>query len=403
MKFKFKAVRQSGEKYEGEKEADNKIGLYEQIRKEGGTIVHVEEVKGDKKSGLQLPSFLRGVSMTDKIQFAKNLGTMIEAGLPVVRALSVMERQTRSTSFKKVLSDLNASIVKGESLSSAMEKYPKTFSTLFVSMVRSGEESGSLTNSLKSVGNQLEKAHLLTKKIRGAMIYPTIILIVMVGIAFLMLIFVVPTLSSVFKELNVQLPLMTRIVIFTSDFLKNNVIISLLGVIALVTGVVYWKKTTRGKRFFDALVLRLPIIAPITKETNSARTARTLTSLLSAGVDIIVAIKITGEVVQNVYYKEVIKKAEIAVEKGKPISEVFMAEERLYPAFVGEMTNIGEETGRLAQMCENVAIFYENEVEQKTKDLSTVIEPVLMVFIGIAVGFFAVSMLTPIYSLVDAI
>jgi len=403
MKFKFKAVRQSGEKYEGENEADSKFALYEQVRKDGGTIIHVEEMKGAKKTDIRLPAFMHRVSMTDKIQFAKNLGTMIDAGLPVVRALSVMERQTRSTSFKKVLSELNTAIVKGESLSSAMEKNPKTFSTLFTSMVKSGEESGSLTSALKSVGSQLEKAHLLTKKIRGAMIYPTIILFVMVGIAFLMLIFVVPTLSSVFKELNVELPFMTRVVIFVSDFLKNNIIISLVTVVALVSLVVYWKKTAHGKRFFDGLVLRLPIIATITKETNSARTARTLTSLLSAGVDIIVAIKITGDVVQNVFYKEVIKKAEIAVEKGKPISEVFMNEERLYPAFVGEMTNIGEETGRLAQMCENVAIFYENEVEQKTKDLSTVIEPVLMVFIGIAVGFFAVSMLTPIYSLVDAI
>lgn len=406
-KFKFKAVRQNGEKYEGEKEAPDKFALYEMIRKEGGTVIHVEEAKKPRSKSLKMPgflgSFLGKVKMTDKVQFAKNLGVMIEAGLPMTRAISVMERQTRSAAFKTILADLNASIGRGESLSSAIGKHPNTFSDLFVSMVRAGEESGSLTASLKSIGSQLEKAYLLTKKIRGAMIYPAIIICIMVAITFLMLTMVVPTLSSVFKELNVQLPLMTRIVIGLSDFLKNNIFLTLGTLIIVGAAFMYWRKTTAGKRLLDALVLRLPIIAGIVKEANSARTARTLASLLSAGVDVLIALKISGEVVQNVFYKEILKKAEAAVEKGNSLSAVFMAEEKLYPAFVGEMINIGEETGQLSKMYENIAIYYENEVEQKTKDLSTVIEPFLMVFIGIAVGFFAVSMLSPIYALVDVI
>ncbi len=407
IKFKFEAVRQGGEKYEGEKEAESKFALYEIIRKEGGTVTHVEEAKKSGSKSIELPSFLKAiigqVKTTDKVQFAKNLGVMIEAGLPMIRAISVMERQTRSPGFKAVLNDLSVSVGKGEALSMAMEKHPKTFSKLFISMTKAGEESGSLTASLKSVGSQLEKANLLTKKIRGAMIYPAIIIFIMVVITFLMLTMVVPTLSSVFKELNVELPLMTRIVIGLSDFLKNNILLTIVGLVAVVVAFMYWKKTVRGKRILDAFVLRVPVISNIVKESNSARTARTLASLLSAGVDVLVAIKITEDVVQNVFYKEVIKKAEVAIEKGKPISAVFMAEEKLYPAFVGEMINIGEETGQLAKMYENVAVYYENEVEQKTKDLSTIIEPFLMVFIGIAVGFFAVSMLSPIYSLVDVI
>jgi type IV pilus assembly protein PilC len=409
--FKFTAVRASGEKYEGEKEAANKFVLYDLIRKEGGTVVHVEMAKDSASKSLKTPDFLNSllaglinrVKTADKIQFAKNLGVMIEAGLPMTRAISVMERQTKSPAFKKILSELNVSIGRGESLSTAMEKYPDTFSRLFVSMVRAGEESGSLTAALRSVGTQLERAYLLTKKIRGAMIYPAIIVSVMVIIAILMLIIVVPTLSSVFSELNVELPLMTRIVIGLSDFLKNNIFTSIA--IALVSaGVLYYaSRTEKGKRTTDLIKLKIPIINTIVKEANAARTARTLASLLIAGVDVLVALKISGEVVQNVFYKEIIKKAEVAVEKGKPMSAIFMAEEKLYPAFVGEMASIGEETGQLSQMFANIAEYYENEVEQKTKDLSTVIEPFLMVFIGIAVGFFAISMLTPIYSLVDVI
>lgn len=406
--YKFKAVKQGGEKYEGEKEAESKFVVYEMVRKEGGTILHVEEVKkhGGNLNNIQLPAFLSvfaKVGMSDKIQFAKNLGVMIEAGLPMTRAISVMERQTKNRKFKEVLTDLNGSLGRGEALSIAMEKHTDTFSKLFISMVKAGEESGSLTASLRAVGDQLEKAYLLTKKIRGAMIYPAIIVGIMIVLAFLMLTMVVPTLSGVFKELNVELPFMTRLVITVSDFLKAHIFLSIGFVLVLVAAVLYWKKTKTGGRMIDWVVVRIPIISPIVKEANSARTARTLASLLSAGVDVLVALKITGDVVQNTYYKEIIKKAEIAVEKGSPISAIFMAEEKLYPAFVGEMTSIGEETGQLSKMYENIAVYYENEVEQKTKDLSTVIEPFLMIFIGIAVGFFAVSMLQPIYSLVDVI
>ncbi len=406
-KFKFKAIRTGGEKYDGELEAADKFALYEAIRKEGGTVVHVEMVRGsDKKSfldSMKNMSAFSGVKMSDKVQFAKNLGVMIDAGLPMTRAIAVMEKQTRSAPFKKVLGDLNARVARGETLSTAMENHPKVFSKLFISMAKAGEESGSLTGALKAVGNQLEKAQQLSKKVRGAMIYPAIIICIMIAITFLMLIFVVPTLSGVFKELNVQLPLMTRIIIGFSDFLKNNILITLGAVIAIVAGFMYWKKTKSGGRTIDTIILRIPIISTIVKETNSARTARTLTSLLKAGVDILVAMKIAGDVVQNSYYKEVLKRAEIAVEKGKPVSTVFEEEEKLYPAFVGEMASIGEETGRLSEMFENVAIYYENEVDQKTKDLSTIIEPFLMVFIGIAVGFFALAMLSPMYALVDVI
>ena len=403
-KFSFKALKQGGEKYDGVREAPNKFVLYDQVKKEGGTIFAVKEVKeGGFKFSLRMPKFLSKVKASDKVMFAKNLGSMIEAGLPLTRALSVIERQTRNRVLKDIVQSLGEDISRGESLSIALAKYPETFSQLFISMVKAGEESGSLTKSLKMIGSQLEKTYLLTKKIRGAMIYPVIVILIMIGIGILMLIYVVPTLTSTFKELNMKLPLSTRSIIFFSELLKNNLIIFVILVVIAFVGAIWFGRTKVGKRFYDIVLLHTPVIAGIVKEVNAARTARTLSSLLSAGVDFLVAIRITTDVVQNSFYKAVLEKAEANVEKGKPISEIFVQEEKLYPIFVGEMTNIGEETGKLSEMLENVAIFYETDVEQKTKDMSTVIEPFLMVIIGVVVGFFAVSMLQPIYSLVDAI
>jgi len=227
--------------------------------------------------------------------------------------------------------------------------------------------------------------------------------IAMIIIGILMLIYVIPGLTKTFKEANVELPMSTKAVIFISDFLGNNAITAFMGTV-LAVGILYgWTRTKKGKRFLDFLTLRLPIISGIIKETNSARTSRTLSSLLSAGVPVAQALSITGDVIQNSYYKEVLKESEESVEKGDSISSVFVKNDRLYPIFVGEMINVGEETGNMSKMLMEVALFYENEVSQKTKDMSTIIEPFLMVFIGAVVGFFAISMITPMYSIMNNI
>ncbi len=404
-KFNFKAVKKTGEKYEGVKEAESKSALYQQIRLEGDTVTFAQEEKVGVSflKNVKFGSFLGGVKIIDKIMFAKNLGTMIDAGLPLARALSVMERQTRNKKFKKIINELNSDIGKGSALSEAMAKHNDVFSTLFISMVKSGEESGSLTQSLKVVSAQLEKAYQLTKKVRGAMIYPAIILSIMITIGILMLIYLVPTLTATFRELNVNLPTSTKMVIWFSDFLKNNVLINLVVLLVAGVGSYLFIKTEKGKKILDTLVLRIPVISAIVKDLNSARTARTFSSLLSSGVDVLVAVRITQDVIQNSYYKKVLKEAEVNIEKGDPVSNIFLKHENLYPVFVGEMVSIGEETGKLSEMLKNVAQFYEDEVDQKTKDMSTIIEPFLMVVIGIGVGFFAISMLGPMYSLADAI
>ncbi len=328
---------------------------------------------------------------------------MISAGLPLARCLSILEKQIKNTKFKNVILLMETDIKKGKTLSDSARNYPRIFSNLFVSIVRAGEESGKLAESLTIVGNQLESSYKLKKKVKGAMIYPSVILAVMIIIGVLMLIYVVPGITATFKDLNVKLPAMTNILIACSDFLKNNILLSLFIVIGLGIGYYLFSISKFGKRVIDNIVLSLPVVGNLSREVNSARISRTISSLLSSGVAFSEAIKITSDVVQNSYFKDLLNEARIQVEKGEPISAVFLKKEKLSPVFVGEMMNVGEETGRLPPMLLEVAIFYENSVDQKTKDMSTIVEPVLMVIIGLAVGFFALSMITPIYSLMDTI
>lgn len=404
-RFNFKVLDAQGKELTGFREADNKFALAKEFKDAGQTVVSIDSADEESFFAKVLKNLNKvgGVKMYDKIIFARNLGSMLEAGLAVSRALDVLERQSKNKVLKKILIELNADISRGQTLSDGMRKFPKVFSSLFVSMVAAGEQSGSLAESLKVVAKQMDRSYFIQRKVRGAMIYPAVIIGAMLIIATLMLIFVVPTLTATFTELGVELPMSTQFVIFTSNFLQNHFILAFLLLVALVLAVYLPLQTKKGKRVRDYVVLRLPIVGPLLKQVNSARTARTLSSLLSAGVPVVKSARITGEVLQNSFYKEVLEKSQHSIQQGIPMSSVFMEASKLYPVFVGEMMSVGEETGKLSEMLLGVANFYEDEVEQKTKDMSTIIEPVLMVIIGAAVGFFAISMITPIYSVMDTI
>jgi type IV pilus assembly protein PilC len=400
--FKYTAKDKEGTQYEKTVEAPDRLALYGIIREEGGTVVAIHEAK-KPSPGLSFGGIIGGVKMQDKINFAKNLGAMLDAGLSVTRALSVMNKQAKSKAFKAVLADLEDDVSHGITLSEGLAKKEAIFSKLFVSMVRAGEESGSVSESLKIVGNQMEKSHQLIKKVRGAMIYPAVIIAVMVVLGILLLIYMVPTLTATFEGIGVQLPLPTRILIAMSSFMVNHTLTVLSTLLALVAGAVLFYRSKTGSDLFDKIFIKLPVIGVMVKEVQSARSARTLSSLLSAGVDVVAALGVTSDVIQNHLYKAVLDEARAGIQKGESMSAVFSRHEDLYPAFVGEMSSVGEETGKIADMLKNVANFYEEEVDQKTKDLSTIIEPVLMIVIGAGVGIFAISMLAPTYSLVDYI
>lgn len=403
MKFYYKGKTKEGTVVDGTKETDNKFSLGRELKASGIFVTEIKEVKDKKSFNLGNISFLQKVKIEEKIIFTRNLAGMITAGLSLARALQVLEKQSKNPKLKNVINSLVSEINSGGNLSSGMEKAPDVFSALFVSMVRAGEESGSLAQSLKEVGVNLEKTYELRKKVKGAMTYPSIIVGAIALVGVLMMIYVVPTLTKTFIEMGIELPPTTKLIIFTSNALKNNILIILIGVVGLVVGVRFLLKTAKFKRFFDYFVLKIPVVGIIVKEVNSARTARTLTSLLFAGVSITKAIEITKDVLQNSRYKEVLDNAISRIEKGEALSSVFKERTDLYPIMVGEMMEVGEETGKLSDMLSDIARFYEEEVDSKTKNLSTIIEPVLMVLIGGAVGFFALSMISPMYSILDTI
>ncbi len=400
--YKYKAKDKEGKEYERTLEVKSRFDLYGVIREEGGTIVSIQEVKSFA-SLVSLRGMFSNIKTHQKITFAKNLGLMISAGLPVTRALSVMGKQSKSKPFKKLVSDLEADISHGKTLSESLGKHPKAFSELFISMVKAGEESGTVSSSLGIVASQMEKSYLLAKKVRGALIYPTVIISVMIVLAILLLIFMVPTLTATFEGIGIELPLATRILISASDFLVEHTLFVLAATLVLIASSIAFFRSSVGKSLADSISIHMPVIGEMVKEVEAARTARTLSSLLSSGVEILVALDVTIDVLQNHLYKDALQHARSAIQKGEPMSAVFVEYERLYPLFVGEMVAVGEETGKISEMLVNVANYYENEVDQKTKDLSTIIEPVLMIIIGAGVGFFAISMLAPTYSLVDYI
>jgi type IV pilus assembly protein PilC len=402
-RFIFKAKKPNGEIYSGAHDAKDRYDLYKMLRESGDELIsYSERGRIDLKKYMTVNISL-GVKMHDKITFARSLASMIEAGLSMSHALAVLERQTKNVTLKKTIKKLSDDISKGQMFSQALAAHPKIFSPLFISMVRAGEQSGTLTASLKSITQQMESSYNLQRKVRGAMVYPVIILGIMFLIGILMLTYVVPTLMKTFKELKVELPLPTKIVLGASNLVLENGLLLLIGII-IVGGLFYlWAKRAQGKEIIHYIFIKIPIIGEIVKEVNSARTARTLSSLVDSGVDIVEGIRITRDVIQNVHYKKVLLHVEEAINKGEPISKVFSANPKLYPVFVGEMVSVGEETGKIGEMLRNVATFYENDVTEKTKDMSTVIEPFLMVIIGAGVGFFALAMISPMYSLVNII
>lgn len=404
MLFSYSAKSKTGELSKGVLESADRFAVAHELRLRGFTPVSIEGQKDNAMSQLEnLSSVFSKVSVAEQIIFTKNLSGMIKAGLSLSRALAVLEKQTKNKELNKIIGSLIHDVDGGETFSGALSKFPKVFTGLFVSMIKAGEESGNLAGALLDISENLEKAHSLTKKIHGALIYPGVILSAMVVIGVLMFAFVVPTLAGTFKELGVTLPASTRMLIAAGNFFANHLLLTFLLLAAAGFGLFSLVRAKFMARPIDFMVLRIPSIGTMARELNTARTARTLSSLLASGVSITRAVEITGDVVQNVYYKEVLEQARAAVEKGEAFSKVFIANSKLYPVMMSEMVEVGEETGKLADMLREIALFYENEIENKTKNLSTIIEPFLMIIIGAGVGFFAISMISPLYSILGDI
>ncbi|MFZ1987717.1 MAG: type II secretion system F family protein [Minisyncoccia bacterium] len=400
MKFRATFRKEDGTEEARAVNAPSRFAVYEQAEKAGETVTSLEEGGGS----FAIPAWLNvnfgsAIPIEEHITFIKNLGAMLSAGLTLSRALSVIERQSNHKILKKTVIALQDSVKRGSSFFEALGEHPKVFSKLEIAMSKAGEESGTLAESLQVVVKQMERSHALSKKIKGAMIYPSIILFAILVIGILMMVYVVPTLASTFIELGVKLPLSTQIILGVSDFLVHNLILVIALFVLFGAGVASFVRSRVGNALFFRAALHIPVVGVLVRETFSARAARTMGSLLSSGVEMLTALSITREVVGNRIFGGVIEEAEERVRKGEALSAAFADHNKLYPILFSDMIAVGEETGKVAGMLTQVAEYYETDVEDRTKDLSTIIEPVLMLIIGLAVGVFAVSMIGPIYSL----
>jgi type IV pilus assembly protein PilC len=335
--------------------------------------------------------------------FTRNLAVMVSSGLTISRAVSNLSEQTANKTFRKILLSVHDDLQGGLTLSEGLAKFPTVFNELFVNMISVGEVSGNLEEVLEILAMQLEKENDLTSKVRGALMYPAVIFVAMIGIAVLMLTYILPKITGVFKDMDVTLPKSTLFIMGMSDFLIAHYIIVIFLFIGGVVGVKVLYGQPFGKRWFHWLFLSMPIVGNIIIKVNCARFARIYSSLLRSGVSVVDSLSIVMKTLTNVYYKDALTVALNEIQKGVELSVVIRQYPSIFPILVPQIIEVGEETGKTEAVLSRLADFYEGEVDQITKNMSSILEPILMLFIGGGVGFFAVAMLTPMYSVLDNI
>jgi type IV pilus assembly protein PilC len=337
----------------------------------------------------------------EKVLFAEELSALINAGVPIAQALSILEKQTSNKKFKETLADLSRDVTGGLSLSTALEKHPKVFSPVFVHMTRAGEVGGTLDEALNNLAEQLAKDHELIAKIRGAMIYPVVIFVAMIGAMIYMMLTIIPQLAKMFKDLGGDLPASTKSLIFISSLFTKYIVITIIVIAAIVFTFRYALKHIRPFRLIiHRFLLKIPVSGKLIKKINIARFARTLGSLLGSGVGVAESLEIISKSTNNLLFKEAVEKTTERVRNGVTIAESLKSYP-IFPVLVPQMIAVGEETGSLDTILKKIATFYDREVDNMTKNLTVLLEPMMMIFIGILVGYMIISIITPIYSMTN--
>jgi len=405
MRVFYTAKSFSGETKSGEMNVKDERDLATQLREEEFVLTSFKSLEEDKDERAKINFLDRfsSVPVSEKMMLARNLSVMISSGLPLSRAIKNITLQTRNKKFIKVLEDVQNGLQSGGTFADCLAKYPGIFNELFVNMVRVGETSGNLEEVLDILAGQLEKEHELLSKVKGAMTYPAVIIVAMIGIGILMMVYVVPQITGVFKDLNADLPASTRFIISSSTLLREHYILVFLAMIGLGVGAKFFSTTDMGKKVFGFIVINIPVINNIVIKVNCARFARIYSSLLKSGISVVEALNILSRTLTNFYYKRALIHAAENIQKGVNLSQLIYAEKKIFPILVPQMIEVGEETGKTETVLLKLAEFYEKEIDQKTKNLSSIIEPVLMIVIGSAVGFFAISILQPMYSVLENI
>lgn len=344
------------------------------------------------------------IPLTEKMFFTENLRVMVKAGLSISEALNTLALQTESKAFRIMLTEIREGVVEGRMLSVELARFPKAFPDVFIKMIEIGELSGTLEDTLGELAEQTKKDYNLRSKVKGAMMYPAVIMIAMLGITIGLLVFVLPKLLAIFKEFgDITLPLPTRILIFVSDFTQENGFIMAVTAVVLVALFVTFIRTKRGKAIFHLTTIRIPLIGPVARKVNLARFTRTLSSLLRTDVPVVKSLEITSAVLSNVHYRAAILYTAEHIKKGETISASLEKYPKLFPPLVVQMTLVGERSGNVDGLLADVADFYETQVDAVLDNLSSIIEPILILFLGGMIGGIALAVMTPMYSLTQSV
>lgn len=357
-----------------------------------------------KRAGLQREFSLRPgrVKLKDLAVFSRQFATMVNSGLPLLRTLSILEEQTDSTELKKRLGEVRLDVERGSSLSGALARHPKTFPSLYVSMCRAGETSGTLDQVLLRLADTLERELSLRQRIKSAMTYPIVVFVMVILILAAMLLFVVPTFKDLYASLGGTLPLPTRMLLAVSDVLRRFIVFFVAGVIGLMFLFRWWKNTPRGRRAVDKFKLRVPIFGSLFQKTALARFARTLGVLNRSGVPILQSLDIVSETVKNEVVADAVRDVQAGVKEGESIAAP-LAKHKVFPPMVVQMMAVGEETGALDAMLEKIADFYDDEVSSTVESLTSLIEPIMIAIVGGAVGLIVISLYLPLFRIIELI
>jgi type IV pilus assembly protein PilC len=401
--FAFKALDLAGVSTRGELEADSKQQVASQLRGKGLIVLDIEEKKGSADVGDMLARFKR-VKSQDLTIATRQLSTMVSSGMSLLRALHVLEEQTKSDKLKEALAQVRKDVEAGISLSDALRKHPDIFNDLYVAMVEAGETGGILESTLLRVADQLEKDDSLRRQVKSAMMYPALIGS-FAGLVLLALVtFLVPVFEKIFKDFGGDLPVITKFTVAMSHFVTDQWYIGLAMGVGTVVGFRKWKQTDRGREQWDRFKLRVPFkIGDIVQKVALARFSRTYSALIAAGVPMLQAIEITGRTAGNKVVEKAMEAVRESVKGGGSISAPMRDEPTAFPSMVTQMVAVGEETGALEQMLSKIADFYEDEVAAALKALTSILEPLMIVIVGAIVGFIVISMYMPMFKVYDQI
>ena len=398
MYFKYKAIK-NGQTIEREIEAATASSAIDYLKKNGYFPIRIEESK--KQEANIFSSFFDKINFNDVVDFTRQIAIMLNAGLTLIDSLEILKKQIVKSTMRKMIGDIDQQIKSGEPFSTALKKYPASFPNLYISLVKSGEASGKLGEILLRLADNLEKERELKSRLKGALIYPVIVVTAMVMVMFVMVTFVIPKLLGLYKDFNVELPWTTQILITISEFTTRFWPV----IILVVGGGIYFLRrylqTKIGKESFDAVSLRLPVFGQIIKVSSLVDATRTLAILIGAGVSILDALNIIIETTGNSIFQKAFLNIRAKVEKGQSLGQS-LDQEGIFPPILVQMTQVGEQTGNLDDTLLRLSKYFESESEIAIKSMTTLIEPIILVVLGAGVGFLVLSVITPIYNLTSS-